>query len=224
MSGGRRVIIVGATSAIARTTARLFADEGASQVVCFEFEATVWPRFDALFNAVERHLGSPEIVLVAHGTLPDQMVCETDLAAMRMAFEVNGLATMTLLMLLAARLERQGHGTLAVISSVAGDRGRRSNYVYGASKAGLNTFLQGLRARLGPAGVNVLTVKPGFVDTPMTDAFEKGLLWVQPDTVARGIHGAIAKGRSEIYLPGFWRWIMLVLRLLPERIFMRLPL
>ncbi|OBS09991.1 oxidoreductase, short-chain dehydrogenase/reductase family [Acidihalobacter prosperus] len=114
---------------------------------------------------------------------------------------------------------------VAAISSVAGDRGRQSNYVYGAAKGMLTLFLQGLRNRLVRAGVSVVTIKPGFVDTPMTAHIEKkGLLWAPPEAVAQGILRAIAKRRDVVYLPGVWRWIMLIIRHIPEAVFKRLEL
>jgi short-subunit dehydrogenase len=125
---------------------------------------------------------------------------------------------------LANLMEAQGSGTIAVISSVAGDRGRQSNYVYGAAKGMVTRFLQGLRNRLAKRGVQVLTIKPGFVDTPMTAAFKKGALWAQPDAVARGIVAAVDAGKDEVYLPGFWRLIMAIIRHIPEPIFKRLSL
>ena len=120
------------------------------------------------------------------------------------------------------RFETQGHGSIVGITSVAGDRGRQSNYVYGASKGGFSLFLQGLRNRLHPKGVHVLTVKPGFVDTPMTSHMAKGLLFAQPSTVARGIHRAIVRKKDVVYLPWFWRFILLVFVHIPESIFKRL--
>jgi len=110
---------------------------------------------------------------------------------------------------------------LVVISSVAGDRGRQSNYVYGSAKAAVSTFLQGLRNRLHPFGVQVLTVKPGFVDTPMTADVPKGPLWARPETIARGIYGAIKHGRNVVYLPRFWSLFMFVLRRIPQALFKR---
>jgi len=118
----------------------------------------------------------------------------------------------------------QGKGSLAVISSVAGDRGRQSNYVYGAAKGMVSLFLQGLRNRLSKKNVQVLTIKPGFVDTPMTAAFTKGALWAKPEAVARGIVKAVDKRRDEVYLPGFWRLIMLLIRHIPESLFKKLSL
>jgi short-subunit dehydrogenase len=139
-------------------------------------------------------------------------------------FTVNGTATIAIAAAVARQMETQGRGTLAVISSVAGDRGRASNYVYGAAKAAVSTYLSGLRQRLSPRGVNVLTVKPGFVDTPMTASFKKGLLWAKPEHVARGIVHAIDKRRAVVYLPWFWAAIMAVIRGIPEFVFRRVQL
>ena len=113
-----------------------------------------------------------------------------------------------------------------MISSVAGDRGRQSNYVYGAAKSGLDAYLQGLRNRLFKSGVQVLTIKPGFVDSPMTAHIEGrgGALWAQPEDIAQGIVKAIEKRKDVVYLPGFWALIMLIVRSVPEWIFKRLSL
>jgi len=138
--------------------------------------------------------------------------------------QTNCLSVLSLLTRLANQLEQQGHGCLAVISSVAGDRGRQSNYIYGTAKGALTIFLQGLRNRLGKTGVQVLTIKPGFVDSPMTRDFNKGLLWVKPAKIAEGILKAIDKRKEVVYLPFFWRYIMLIIRLIPEKVFKRLSL
>jgi len=172
----------------------------------------------------ERELGGLDTVLIAHGTLSDQAECERSVEALRREFDVNALSTMALLTPLANRFQQQGHGTLAVISSVAGDRGRMSNYAYGSAKAAVSAFLSGQRQRLQKYGVNVLTIKPGFVDTPMTREFPKGALWAQPEVVARGIANAIDKGRSVVYLPWFWSLIMLVIKHVPEFVFKRVKL
>jgi short-subunit dehydrogenase len=131
---------------------------------------------------------------------------------------------MALCTLLANQFEDQGHGVIAVISSVAGDRGRQSNYVYGAAKAAVTAFTSGLRQRLYPKGVRVVTIKPGFVSTPMTAAFKKGALWATPDKVAADIVRAMAGGTAVIYTPWFWRPIMWIIRCVPETIFRRLKL
>jgi short-subunit dehydrogenase len=160
-----------------------------------------------------------DICLVAHGTLSDQPACQADVALTLQELKTNALSTIALLTLVAQRFERQRHGTIAVISSVAGDRGRQSNYVYGTAKAALDAFLEGLRQRLHKVGVRVVTIKPGFVDTPMTAAFRKGALWARPEQIAPRIHRAILRGTDVVYVPAFWRPIMLVIRLLPRRLF-----
>jgi len=244
----RKILIIGAASAIAEATAQLFAQRGASlfllarsreqlEVIAADLRirgaaAVHFETFDV--NETERHtavleqaveaLGGLDTVLVAHGTLPDQHACEQDIGMLRRELDTNGVSSVLLLMQLAQHFEQQGHGTLAVISSVAGDRGRQSNYVYGAAKGMLSIFLQGLRNRLQRRGVQVLTIKPGFVDTPMTAEFRKGLLWAQPETVARGIQKAINRGADVVYLPWFWRYIMWVIRSIPEVIFKRMRL
>ena len=138
--------------------------------------------------------------------------------------DINGLSVIALSTRLGNIFEAQGRGSLAVISSVAGDRGRQSNYVYGAAKGMVSLFLQGMRNRLSRKGVQVLTIKPGFVDTPMTAALPKGALWAKPEAIANGIVRAIERERDEVYLPGFWWMIMAIIRHVPERVFKRLSL
>jgi short-subunit dehydrogenase len=126
---------------------------------------------------------------------------------------------------LANRFEAQKHGSIAVISSVAGDRGRQSNYVYGTAKGAVTIFLQGLRNRLHKSGVQVLTIKPGFVDTPMTAGiYKKGPLWAAPEAIARSIQSGIEKRRDVIYTPLFWMGIMSIIKAIPEWIFKKLKL
>jgi decaprenylphospho-beta-D-erythro-pentofuranosid-2-ulose 2-reductase len=131
---------------------------------------------------------------------------------------------MALATLLATRFAARGRGTIAVISSVAGDRGRSSNYVYGASKAAVSAFMSGLRQRLHTKGVRVVTIKPGLVDTPMTTAFPKGVLWASPRRVGRVIAKVMRRGTSQVYVPWFWRPIMMLIRALPEPVFVRVRL
>ncbi|HET7779170.1 MAG TPA: SDR family oxidoreductase [Rudaea sp.] len=245
----RKVLIIGATSAIAEAAARIFAARGdalflvarnaehlravvadlnlrgAARADSATLDVTDFAAHEAVIEKAERDLGGIEIALIAHGTLSDQAQCEQSVDVMRREFDVNALSTLALLTALANRMEARRTGTLAVISSVAGDRGRQSNYVYGAAKAAVSTFLGGLRQRLAKSGVTVLTIKPGFVDTPMTAAIaNKGALWAQPDRVAAGIVQAIDRRRNIVYLPWFWRWIMLGIRHIPEPLFKRLKL
>ena len=244
----QKVIIFGATSAIAEATARRYATRGARlhligrdaerlATIARDLEVRgavavsialldVSEHFDAdaLLATAHAALQGIDIALLAHGVLPDQNACEQNIAALRAVFEINTLSSLALLTPLATLLQAQGHGTIAVISSVAGDRGRQSNYVYGASKAALDTFLSGLRARLAKHGVQVLTIKPGFVDTPMTASCKKNLLWSSPATIADGIVRALDEQCDVVYLPWFWRYIMLVICSVPERLFKRLSL
>lgn len=244
----KKILIVGATSAIAEATARRFAARGtelfllarnqerlaslcedlqvrgASSIHSEIFDANDVARHSGLIDTVIERLGGLDLVLVAHGTLGDQKACEQDAALTLSELNTNALSVISLLTPLANHLEKQGHGSIAVISSVAGDRGRQSNYVYGAAKGALSIFLQGLRNRLNKTGVQVLTIKPGFVDTPMTAAFPKGPLWATPEKVAGDIDKAIAKGKDVLYTPGFWCPIMAIIRSIPEFVFKRLSL
>ncbi len=244
----QKVLIIGATSAIAEATARIFAKRGdqvyllarnaerlamiakdlqirgAKQVNVSAFDANQLDDLESELKKAEVTLNGIDIVLIAYGTLPNQRACEKDPAKMLQELQINILSTLTFLTLLANFMEEKRHGTLAVITSVAGDRGRQSNYVYGAAKAAVSVFLQGLRNRLHPSGVRVLTIKPGFVDTPMTAHFKKGFLWASPEKIAKEIVRAIEKNKNEVYLPSFWRWIMFVIRHIPENIFKKMKL
>jgi len=169
-------------------------------------------------------LGTIDAVLIAHGTLSDQQACEESVELMMRELTTNATSVVALATRIGARFAKQRSGTLVVLSSVAGDRGRASNYVYGSAKALVTTFMSGLRQRLYRYGVNVITIKPGFVDTPMTTAFNKGVLWAKPRAVAAGIVRAMQRGRGVVYLPFFWRPVMLVIRMVPENVFRRLSL
>lgn len=244
----QKVLIVGATSAIAEATARLYAARGAqlhllarnvqrlADIVAdlkvrgaggVSGAALDINRLDAHEAALDQAwqtLGQVDVVLVAHGTLPDQQACEASVEVALAEFQTNATSTLALLTLVANRMQAAGKGTIAVISSVAGDRGRASNYLYGAAKSAVSAFLSGMRQRLGKHGVNVLTIKPGFVDTPMTRNFKKGPLWAKPEAIGRGIVRAADRGKAVVYLPGFWALIMLIIRCIPEALFKRVQL
>lgn len=243
-----RVLIVGATSAIAGETAKAYARNGgrlfltgrnaarlaavrddllvrgAAQVETAEMDVARIPSHCQVIDSAIAALGGLDVALIAHGTLPDQALCQENVSETLDAIQVNFTATVALLTLLANYFEAQHSGCIAVITSVAGDRGRQSNYVYGAAKGGVDRFLQGLRNRLFRSGVAVVTIKPGFVDTPMTAGMKKGLLFASARRVGLGVHRAIERRRSVVYLPWFWRPIMAVIRCLPEDIFKRLQL
>lgn len=241
----QRILIIGATSAIAEATARLYAARGAA----IHLVGRNRTRLDAIaadlsirggrasvavmdVNDLDAHagaldaaweaLGGVDVALLAHGTLPDQAACDGSVELSLLEFATNGTATIALSAALAQRL--QASATLAVISSVAGDRGRASNYLYGSAKSAVTAYLSGLGQRLRPSRINVLTIKPGFVDTPMTTSFKKGALWAKPDAVAKGIVRAIDRRKAVAYLPAFWWAIMLVIKSIPEFVFRRIKL
>jgi short-subunit dehydrogenase len=242
------VLIVGATSAIAEAMARRWAERsanlyllarnearaeamvedltvrGAGSVTTAPFDADELDSHDKLLDQAFTTMGPIDVVLIAHGTLPDQDQCEDDPSVALAALHTNAMSTASLVMLVANRLEAQQSGTLAVITSVAGDRGRRSNYVYGSAKAMVSTLLDGLRIRLAASGVHVVDIRPGFVDTPMTAELDKGLLWATPQAVANRAIKAVDGGQAVVYAPAFWAAIMRVVRSIPDPVFRRLPL
>jgi short-subunit dehydrogenase len=244
----QKILVIGATSAIAEATARIYAARGArlyllarnadrmqdiaddlrvrgaNAVEYAVLDVNATDIHEAIVDTAWKAFAGIDVVLMAHGTLPDQQQCEASVGVALSEFATNATSSIALLTLIANRMQSAGKGTIAVISSVAGDRGRASNYLYGSAKAAVSTFLSGLRQRLGKHGVNVLTIKPGFVDTPMTKNFKKGLLWAKPDSVAQGIVKAVDRRRAIVYLPSFWRGIMLVIRSIPEAIFKRIQL
>jgi short-subunit dehydrogenase len=240
------IIIVGATSAIAQAVARRYASEqasfflvardeakmelvardlrarGAARVQTYCMDATNYASLETMCAAAWQAIPPVDVALVAHGTLPDQPRTESDWEYAMKEFRVNGESAIACLGALANRFESQGRGVLAVIGSVAGDRGRGSNYLYGAAKAAVDTYASGLRARLYKVGVHVLTIKPGFVATPMTAGLNlPDKLTAQPDRVAADITRAIARRKDVLYTPRFWRLIMMVIRLLPGAILKR---
>jgi decaprenylphospho-beta-D-erythro-pentofuranosid-2-ulose 2-reductase len=246
----KRILILGATSAIAQATAREWANEenaqfflvardqakldavaadltvrGANRVECEAMDLTQLALLPALIQRAEQALNGIDIVLIAHGILGNQHAEEKDSTQAMANFQANLLSPVVLLTALTPIFMQQRYGCIAVISSVAGDRGRQSNYYYGAAKGGLTLFLQGLRNRLQPYHVNVLTIKPGFVDTPMTAAIQpKGALWAKPEAIGKGIVKAVKKQRDVVYLPSIWWLIMLIIRSIPEMVFKRLKL
>ncbi|RME27133.1 MAG: SDR family NAD(P)-dependent oxidoreductase [Deltaproteobacteria bacterium] len=238
-----RVLILGATSAIAGEVAQILAARGdrlhlvgrnpdkLARLVatlptgCCSQEAADLADLPANAGVVDRALaalGGLDLVLIAHGDLGNQLVSERDLAEADRIVTVNLRSPISLLVPIANHLEAAGQGRIAVITSVAAERGRPRNYTYGAAKGALNTYLQGLRTRLRPTGVGVTTIKLGPVATPMTEGHDRHLLFATAPGVARRIVDAIDRGADVVFVPGWWAWIMPVVRHLPEAVFQRL--
>jgi short-subunit dehydrogenase len=245
---GPRIIALGALSAIGKATLALYAAEGADLVLvgrdvalldqfgvelgglgagsvhAMPLDLAACPQPAQRFaEMVDRLGGAVDLVFVFYGALGTQADGAPDAAEARSVIETNFASAAEWCLAAADTLERQGSGTLLVLSSVAGDRGRRSNYIYGAAKAGLSVLVQGLAHRLAGSRARAVVVKAGFVATPMTAHVEnKGMLWASPDRVAAAIHRAAQRSAPVVYVPWFWRYIMAVLRCLPAWIFHRL--
>ena len=239
-----RVLIVGATSAIAAEVVRAYAARGArlhllarnpdklrvlldgtsqAQVTSELADFNELTQVEGLVERAVKALGGIDVVLIAHGELGEQLDSERAFTAAEAAFRANLLSVIAFLVPLANVLEAQRSGCIGVITSVAGDRGRPRNYTYGAAKGALNIYLQGLRSRLFRSGVRVVTLKLGPVDTPMTVSHEKTLLFGKPAPVAASIVRALDAGVPEAYVPWFWGLIMPIVKNTPERLFQLLP-
>lgn len=243
-----KILMIGATSAIAHETAKCFAKDGAElflvgrssekleavqndlkvrgakRAESYVLDISQLDRHQEMIQAAIETLDGLDMALIAHGTLGDQRLSQESVTKTLEEFTTNCTSVISLLTLLANYFEPRKRGCIAVISSVAGDRGRPSNYVYGAAKGAVTVFLQGLRSRLAKSGVAVVTIKPGFVDTPMTASIRKGLLFASPRKVGEGIYHAMLKGKEVVYLPWFWRPILLIVKSIPEPVFKKLSI
>jgi len=248
MNSGQRVLVFGASSAICSELLKLLASsEGyfylvardsfklAVQVADLEvrggtiaghesYDFNQWELHEAVVGRAVESLGQIDIVIIAHGSLPDQSDCESSPAAMRACIEDNFTSAAMIIQCCAGALAVQGSGTLLALSSVAGDRGRKSNYAYGSAKSGIDALMQGLRARFTGSSVEIVNIKPGMIETPMTAHMPSGALWSTPEAIAPQLLRAIEKGGGVYYVPGYWRFIMLIIRSLPNAIMARLPI
>lgn len=241
----KRIVIIGATSAIAEQCARLWVAAGPVELTLVGRDNARLERVrddllvrgpgstvralqadfhdQAAIGALAASLagaGALDVVLIAHGSLPDQPGCQSDLDACRSALEVNAISPVLFAEAFAGHMAVANKGTLALIGSVAGDRGRKSNYVYGAAKGLVGRYAQGLQHRFANTGVRVVLVKPGPTDTPMTAHMKAGGAAMAPvEQVAGAIVDGIASGRAVVYTPGKWRIIMLVIMHLPAFVF-----
>ncbi len=243
----KKIIVLGATSGIALEVQRLLARErrelllvtrspqrlaeiqadlasrGTQQVLTYSADLASVQQHAAIFDFARHTFPDFDTVLLAYGSMHDQKDSETSVDILLEELQVNFVSATAILTLFAADLERRRTGCLAAITSVAGDRGRRSNYVYGSSKGALSLFLQGLRSRLHPAGVRVITIKPGPVQTPMTDHVPNSARFADPEHVARDIVRALERRSPDVlYTPKVWRYVMSAVQHIPETIFKRL--
>jgi len=247
-SSNKSAVILGATSAVARAAAAELARHGYSLVLgaraqdendtiaadlrvrfnatvhALPFSAEDYDTHPAFLDTCRELLGDIDGVVLCFGYLEQQTVAQQDFVVARRTVDVNYTAAVSILELFAKHFEERQAGFIAIVSSVAGDRGRQSNYIYGSSKAAVSAYAQGLRNRLYHAGVNVITIKPGFIDTKMTFGLPNLLLVASPETVGRDIWNAIGKQKQIIYTPWFWRYIMLIVKTIPETIFKRLKM
>jgi decaprenylphospho-beta-D-erythro-pentofuranosid-2-ulose 2-reductase len=246
----KHIVIIGATSSIAEHCARLWLSD---PTVKLTLVGRSFEKLERMANdlrirnpqtkiqAIEMNFmdpaairkladdialqGAVHTVLIAHGSLPDQLMCQTDLNENLGALNVNGVSPVLFAESFASHMERENTGTLILIGSVAGDRGRKSNYVYGAAKGLVTRYAQGLQHRLSGTNVNVVLVKPGPTDTPMTAAMkQKGVNLASVEAVAKSIVSGAAKGRAVIYAPIKWQLIMMIIRHLPHSVFKKLDI
>ena len=243
MTSRKSVLVLGGSSDIGRAAARAFAKAGYDVGLAGRDVAALEPdaadlrarynvevglhRFDVLdtasFEGFVGGLPLPEIVVSIIGLLGVQQNAESDLAHATTIMRSNYEGPSLILGLFAQKFLARGHGTIVGVSSVAGDRGRASNYVYGSAKAGFSAFLSGLRARASRGGVHVVTVKPGFVRTKMTEGMKLiGPLTVEAPVVGDAILSAVEKKTDVVYVSGKWRLVMLIIKTLPEAVFKKL--
>ncbi len=242
----KNIVIMGATSGISQAVAKkILADDvcfhlvardieklnivasdlksrGCGEVVCYQLDFNELQQHTAIVYDIANKAGVIDTLFICYGLMHPQQECEINVDKALEQVKSNYTSVVSLLVLFSQLMRKQNAGTIAVVSSVAGDRGRKSNYIYGSAKAGLTTFLEGLRYQLYEYGIQVLTIKPGFVDSPMTAHLKKGALWVSTDVVAGYIVKAINKKKSVVYVPPFWFLIMAIIQMIPVFIFRKL--
>lgn len=240
----KNALILGATSDMAQAIAKKFSAEGWSltlaalesdllepiagdlrvrsetDIQALEFDATDFSSHKGFYESLET---KPDVVICAFGYMGDQISARTDFNEVQKTIEINYTGAVSILNEVAEDFEKRKCGSIVGISSVAGDRGRQSNYIYGSAKAGLTAYLSGLRNRLAKSGAHVMTVKPGFCRTKMTENLElPAALTATPEQVANAIFQGVDKKRNTVYTLWMWRWIMLVIRHVPEFIFKKM--
>lgn len=244
----KTVLILGATSAMARAAANQFAAESYHLVLAgrdleeieliakdikvryrvnaypLYFDALLYDSHSSFFESCLKLTNELEGVLLAYGYLGDQKKGEQEFTEAKAIMDINYTSCVSILTIVANYFEEKKRGFICVLSSVAGDRGRQSNYLYGSAKGALSLYLQGLRNRLAKSGVHVVTIKPGFVDTKMTFGLEGMFLVAKPEDIAQAIKLSIQKSRDVVYAPKFWWAIMTIIKMIPEKLFKRMKL
>jgi short-subunit dehydrogenase len=246
MQTPKNIVVFGATSAIVHAVLKLYAQQkcnfyliarnldklavvtqdltarGGSIMANEAYDFNDYDQLNASLTNANTILTSIDMVLVGHGELPEQQQLEIDSTELVTSINTNYTSVAVIALTAARLLAQQDSGTLAIISSVAGDRGRKSNYIYGSTKSGINILIEGLQGRFSGSRVNVVNIKPGMIDTPMTSSMEKGGIWTTPEKIAGKIVTGISKEKDCIYVPGVWRLIMLIIKILPARILQKL--
>lgn len=242
----KNILILGATSDMAQAIARKYATAGwsltlaalekdllepiasdlavrsGSEIQTLEFDATDFSNHRNLYESLTT---KPDVVIACFGYMSDQIEVRSDLEDIRRTIDINFTGMASILSVVADDFEARGSGAIAAISSVAGDRGRQSNYVYGSAKAGLSAFLSGLRNRLAEKGVHVMTVKPGFARTKMTENLElPAALTASPEQIADAVFQGLEKKRNVVYTLWMWRFIMLIIKHIPEFVFKKMKM
>jgi short-subunit dehydrogenase len=247
MNAKKYIAILGATSAMARSAALEFAQHGYGLILCARdmeenervasdvrvrcevdartlcFDAEDFSGHPAFFEKCKDVAGDALFgVVLCFGFMDSQKKAQADFSIARKIIDINFTSAVSILELFAAYFEQRREGFIVAISSIAGDKGRQSNYIYGASKSGLSAYLQGLRNRLFHAGVHVATVKPGFVDTKMTFGLPGLFLVASPESIGKAVFSAALGKKNVVYAPFFWRFVMLIFQHLPEFVFKRM--
>ena len=220
----RTVILAGRDPESFSGAAKELRVAGATTVESVAFDALDSASHDDFARSIFDQFGDIDLVLMAFGVLGDQDAAETDAAEARRILETNFVGAVSVMVPITTELKRQGHGTLVVLSSVAGERARKSNFVYGSSKAGLDAYCQGLGDSLVGTGVRLLIVRPGFVHSKMTEGLDAAPLATDPEHVAATIVAGLGRGAEIVWAPGQLRVVMSALRHLPRAVFRRLPL
>lgn len=217
------VVLAGRPSERLEAAAEAARQAGATVVETVTYDTTDTPGSQAVIDDVFDRLGDMDIVVAAAGVLGDQAVLENDPVAAAAVMTANYTGLAAGLLAVAGRMRTQGHGRIVVISSVAGDRARKANYIYGSTKSGLDAFAQGLGDSLVNAGVGVTVVRPGFVTGRMTEGMDPAPFSTTPDAVADDVVKAIAQGAAVVYSPGILRWVFAIMKVLPRALWRRMP-